>query len=430
MAKRAETNNLKWMLRALRHPNYRLFFFGHGVSLLGTWIQQIAMSWLVYRLTHSVFTLGLIGFADKAPVFLLTPFAGVFLDRYSRYKTVILTQTVMMVQALLLGVLTLSGKVEVWHVGVLASLLGFANALDIPARQSLAIEIIDDKADLGNAIALNSTIFNSARLIGPTVGGILLGWVSEGSCFVLNAISFLFVLGGLLRMKLPDVPAPRKETRPLDDLKEGFSYAYHFLPMRMILLLLALFSLAGMPFTVLLPAVAAQIHGRGPKTLGLLMAATGAGALAAALYLAARKGVRGLDRWIFYSSALFSVCLIGFAFSENLALSLAFLAVGGFGMMTHMASSNTILQTLVPDGMRGRVMSLYVLSITGMAPFGSFFAGTVASRIGVTWTLAAGGLICLTGSLIFFWQLPKVTEKIHPVYARLGIVPEEAEAEL
>ncbi len=414
------------MSRALSHPNYRLFFFGQGVSLLGTWMQSIAMSWLVYRLTHSVYTLGLIGFADKAPVFLITPFIGVFLDRYNRYKTVVIAQVVMMMQAFILGVLTVSGQVEVWHVGVLAALLGFANAVDIPARQSLLVEMLDDKADLSNGIAMNSIIFNSARLVGPSIAGFLLGFVSEGICFFMNAASFLFVLFALLRMNLRPRAVAAKQTHAWHDLKEGWRYAWNFPPTRSILFLLAFTSLVGMPFTVLLPVVATQYLGGGARTLGLLMGATGAGALIAALTLASRKNVVGLDRWIPRAAGLFGFSLIAFAFSRNLALSFILLLVGGFGMMMHMAASNTIIQTIVDDSKRGRVMSLYVLSITGMAPLGSYFAGWVADKIGVSMTLAFGGAGCAAGAFLFLLKLPEIRELIHPVYSKLGIfIPEE-----
>ena len=418
---------IRHMSRALGHPNYRLFFFGQGVSLLGTWMQNIAMSWLVYRLTHSVYALGLIGFADKAPVFLVTPFAGVFLDRYDRYRTVIWAQAIMMVQAFILGLLAASGRIEVWHVGVLAALLGFANAVDIPARQSLVIEMLEDKADLGNAIAMNSIIFNGARLIGPTLAGFLLGYVSEGACFFLNAASFLFVLCALAMMKLKPRVIKKSGTHPLHDLKEGWKYAFGFLPTRAILTLLAVTSLIGMPFTVLMPAVATQSLGGGARTLGLLMAATGAGALIAALSLATRKNVVNLERWIPLSSGLFGLSLIAFAFSRNLALSLILLVIGGFGMMAHMAASNTILQTIVDDSKRGRVMSLYVLSITGMAPFGSYFAGAMASRFGVSVTLLLGGVGCCAAALLFLRQLDAMRKHIYPVYGRLGIVSPEEE---
>ncbi len=411
--------------RALSHSNYRLFFFGQGISLLGTWMQHIAMSWLVYRLTHSVYALGLIGFADKIPVFLLTPFAGVFLDRYDRYRTVIAAQTLMMIQAFILGALAVSGKIQVWHVGLLASLLGLANAIDIPARQSLVIEMIEDQSDLGNAIALNSIIFNSARLIGPTLGGLLLGAVSEGSCFLLNGVSFLFVLIALLRMKLKPRIIEKKLTHPLHDLREGWKYALGFLPTRGILMLLAFSSLVAMPFTVLLPAVATRILGGGAQTLGLLMAATGAGALLAAVFLATRKNVLGLDRWIAWASGLFGLSLIAFSFSRNLGLSLILLVIGGFGMMMQMAASNTILQTIVHDSKRGRVMSLYVLSITGMAPFGSYLSGVLASRIGVSATLALGGAGCFAASVLFRTRLSAIQKLIYPIYGRLGIIPKD-----
>lgn len=414
------------VFRALRHRNYRLFFFGQGASLIGTWMQQIAMSWLVYRLTGSVLLLGVVGFADKIAIVLVTPFAGVLLDRVRRDRVVLLAQILLLLEALVLAVLTLSGAIEVWQIMALSVFLGLVNAIDIPARQSFTVEMIEDKEDLGNAIALNSIIFNGARLLGPSIGGILIGLTSEGFCFLLNAASYLAVVASLLAMKTAPGPARSETSAWWGDLKEGFNYAFAFPPTRTLLLFLALVSLMGIPYTVLMPVFAGGILGGGPETLGLLMAATGGGALAGAWVLARRRTVLGLGNWIVASSALFALGIIAFSFSRVLWISLLVLVFAGFGMMVHIASSNTVLQTIVEEGKRGRMMSFYVMAITGMAPFGSLLAGALASAVGAANTLRIGGSVCLLGTLWFTTQLPELRRHVRPIYARMGILPQEA----
>jgi len=414
----------KNLLRSLRHKNYRLFFIGQGISLIGTWMQAVTTGWLVYRLTHSAFLLGMVGFVDKVPIFIFSSLAGVLIDRYQKYRVILVTQVLSMIQAFIYAYLVLSNKIQTWEILVLAAFLGIVNSVDIPARQSFIVEMIEEKENLGNAIALNSTIFNGARLIGPSIGGILVAQVGEGYCFLINAFSFVAVLIALLSMKLNFIEHQPRNTNPWTELKEGVSYAFGFLPTRYILILLSLYGLLAMPYSVLLPAFVKNTLGGGAKTLGFLMAATGAGALLGALYLASRKTIVGLGRWIAVSSSLFAVTLILFSFTTLFWLSLCLMVVVGFGMMVQMASSNTILQTIVDDDKRGRVMSLYVVSVAGMAPFGSLLAGSLANRIGTPLTMRIGGLVCILGSLIFTLKLPEIRQLVYPIYSRMGILKE------
>lgn len=413
-------------LRALRHRNFRLYFTGQAISITGTWMQQVAMSWLVYRLTGSSVALGLVAFASNLPSFLLAPFAGVLADRWSRYRMVVTTQVLSLLQASVLATLVLTGVVEVWHVIALAAFLGTVNGFDVPARQSLLVELVNGPEDLANAIALNSSMFNGARMVGPAIAGVLIGVAGEGLAFALNAASYVAVIGGLLSM---DVPPPRPaEGRPpvLRTLAEGFRYAFGFPPIRAILIVLALVSLLGMPYTVLLPVFATEVLGGGPHTLGFLVSAAGLGALSAALYLASRSTVRGLGRVIVVAASLFGAGLVAFALSRTTWLSLGLLLVTGFGVMATTASINTVLQTIVDDDKRGRVMSLYTMAFMGMAPFGGLLAGTLASRIGAPGTVLLGGVATLATALAFAYRLPSLREDVLPIYRRLGIIPEVA----
>ncbi len=412
--------------RAFRYRNYRLFFGGQGVSLIGTWMQQIAMSWLVYRLTNSAFYLGLIGFTGLAPMFFLASFAGVFIDRIHRRNLLIITQSLATVQASLLAFLTLSGHIQVWHLVLLSLFLGTINAVDMPARQSFVVEMVENKEDLGNAIALNSFMFNSAQLVGPSIAGLLVAAIGEGPCFLLNAISFLAIIGTLLAMRIPRRTSETKSASLLHELKEGYRYVLGFPPILYILLLLALTRLAGMPYMVLMPIFARDILHGGPHTLGFLMGASGVGALVGALYLASRKSVIGLGRVIVIASSTFGAGLIVFSFSRSFPLSLVFLLFTGLGMIIHSASSNTILQTITDEDKRGRVMSFYTMAVAGMVPFGSIMAGSLASRIGAPHTLIIGGMICIIGSLLFLKKLPLIWQAARPVYIKLGIIQEMA----
>ncbi len=411
------------MVRALSHRNYRLFFGGQGTSLIGTWITRVATGWLVYRLTGSAATLGIVSFAGQVPTFLLAPFAGVWADRLDRYRVLVATQVLSMLQSFALAGLALSGVITVTHVALLGVLQGVINAFDTPARQAFVVEMVEDRADLANAIALNSSMVNAARLVGPSVAGVLIAVAGEGWCFAVDGCSYVAVIASLLAMRL--APRTRVATgrRVLDDLRDGIRYAFGFPPIRAVLLLLALVSLAGMPYTVLMPMMAGEVLHGGSYTLGFLMAATGVGALAGALHLASRRSVLGLGRLIPIAAAVFGGGLAAFSFSRSLPLSLALMVVTGSGFMVQMASSNTIIQTIVREDMRGRVMAFYTMAFMGTAPFGSLLAGLLAARIGVARTLLAGGVVCIFGALAFARQLPRLRRLVAPIYADRGILP-------
>jgi MFS family permease len=413
-------SRLREVGRALRHQNYRIYFFSMLVSFTGTWMQNVAQSWLVYRLTGSAWWLGMIGFAGQIPVFLLALVGGVLADRYHRYRLILLTQTLAMIQALLLAVLTLSGHVTVGAIFALALFLGFINAIDMPTRQSFVVELVG-REDLMNAIALNSSVVNGARIVGPALAGILVAWLGEGLCFLLNGVSYIAVIVGLLRMQRSTDRAERPAGSTLSHLQEGFEYVRAHQPIRAILLLLAFVSLCGLPYMVLMPIFADRILGGGPHTLGLLMGAAGVGALGGALTLAVRRQVEGLGRIVALSVGTMGVMLVLFSFSRSLLLSAVFVAGIGYAMMLQMAASNTLLQTMVVDRLRGRVMSFYSLSLLGMAPFGSLAAGIVATRIGAPDTVAAGGALCLLGGVLFSARLPSLGKEAAPLS---GLAPE------
>jgi len=419
----ASDSGVAFMLRALRYRNYRLFFGGQIVSLLGTWITTTATSWLVYRLTHSAVLLGLVGFAGQFPAFLLGPFAGILVDRWDRRKLLVGTQTVSMLQSLLLAALTLSGRVTIEAIVLLSILQGLVNAFDMPGRQAFVIALIENKADLGNAIALNSSMVNVARLLGPSIAGAVIAATSEGWCFLIDGVSYLGVIAALLLMRVP-VRAASTRPRALEQFMEGVRYAFGFSPIRSIMLLLALVSLVGVPYSVLMPIFATTVYHGGPHTLGLLMTASGAGALIGALFLARRRSVVGLGRFIVIASALFGAGLTAFSFSRVLWLALPCLVVAGFGFMGQMAASNTIIQTIVDDAKRGRVMSFYMMAFLGTAPFGSLMAGWLSSRIGAPHTLLVGGISCLAGAAWFACRLPALRTLVRPIYVDLGILPQ------
>jgi MFS family permease len=394
-------------LRSLRARNYRLFVAGQLISLIGTWMQTVAQSWLIYRLTGSAALLGLIGFAGQIPVFVLAPLGGVIADRLNRHRVLIATQSAMMVLALMLAASTLSGRVAVWQVFTLAALLGLANAFDIPARQAFVAEMVE-REDLVNAIALNSSMVNGARIVGPAIAGILVASVGEGWCFLLNGISYVAVLVALLRMHVTPGVARTSDSSAWDSVVEGFAFAWQKTPIRALLLLLGLVSLMGMPYSVLMPIFADEILHGGPDAYGLLMSASGVGALSAAAMLTVRKSVRGLGRWVAVSAAGFGACLIAFAVSKALWLSALLLIPAGFCMMMEMAASNTLIQSMVPDRLRGRVMAVYSMMFMGMAPLGALMAGFLATRMGAQATVAAGGAVCIAGGVIFGAGLPQL----------------------
>lgn len=414
------------VLRALRHRNYRLFFGGQSVSLIGTWMTRIATSWLVYRLTHSALLLGLVGFAGQIPTFLLAPFAGVWVDRWSRHRVLVITQVLAMIQSFALAGLTLAHRITVWDVIWLGAFQGLINAFDMPARQAFVVEMVEDRADLGNAIALNSSMVNMARLVGPSLAGIIIAAVGEGYCFLIDGISYIAVIVSLLAMHIKSEPH-RGRGDVWRELRDGWTYVSQSVAIRSILLLLALVSLVGMPYTVLMPIFAGKILHGGPHTLGFLMGASGVGALLGAFRLAARQSVLGLGRVVGLSAAIFGAGLIAFSQSSWMWLSLALMFVVGYGMMQQMAASNTILQTIVDEDKRGRVMSYYTMSFVGIAPFGSLLAGTVASRIQAPATLLISGVLCVLGAAWYFAHLSAIRSAVRPIYRQLGILPQIAE---
>jgi len=415
------------LARALRHRNYRLFFGGQSLSLIGTWLTRVATSWLVYRLTGSTLALGVVGFASQIPTFFVAPLAGVWVDRWNRHRVLVVTQALAMLQSAALAALALSGKITVASVILLSLFQGLINAFDVPARQSFVVHMVGDREDLPNAIALNSSMVNAARLLGPSIGGMLIALVGEGYCFAIDALSYLAVIASLLAMHVPAVAREPSQKRLLHELREGLHYAMGFAPIRSVLLLLALVSLMGMPYSVLMPAVATQILGGGAHTLGFLMAASGVGALVGTLYLASRKSVVGLGRVIVIASATFGLGLIAFSRSQSFWLSVAILIPTGLGMMVQMAASNTVLQTVVDEDKRGRVMSFFTMAFFGTVPFGSLFAGVMAARFGAANTIAVGGAACVVGSFLFWRKLPELRRLARPVYVRLGILDEIAE---
>lgn len=413
-------------IRALRHRNFRLFFIGQSISLIGIWMQSVAISWLVFRLTNSSFMLGIVAFSGQIPAFLFSPFAGVMIDRFDRRQILKIMLTLSMLQALLLSFVTLTGTVQVWHIILLTLFLGLVNAFDIPARQAFVIELIEDKADLGNAIALNSSLFNASRLIGPTIAGVLIGTVGEGICFLINGISYIAALAALFAMDVPLKQMISSQKAIFSEMKDGLRYTVRFIPIRDLIIFISFMSLVGMSFPVILPIFATNVLHGNSHTFGFLISASGIGAVAGTIYLASRKNVLGLDKIIAVSVFIFSTGIIALSFSTSLILSLILLAVIGFGMIAGMASCNTIVQTIVEEEMRGRVMSFYIMAFIGAAPIGSLLAGAASDNIGVQSTLMAGGLITAVCGTVFVRRLPILREKIRPVYKKKGIIPEIA----
>jgi MFS family permease len=418
--------------RALRHRNYRLFFTGQSISLVGTWMTRIATSWLVYKLTNSPLLLGVVAFAGQIPIFLVAPFAGVWVDRLDRRRVLIVTQILAMMQSLALEVLTLSGHINIPEIIWLSAFQGLINAFDMPARQAFLVQMVEDKKDLGNAIALNSSMVNMARLLGPSLAGVVIALFGTGYCFLIDGLSYLAVIASLLMMVMKTSLVPHAASM-FHQLKEGWKYVAGSTPIRTILLLFAVVSLMGWPFTVLMPVFALKILNGGPHTFGFLMGAVGVGALISAYSLAVRRTVRGLTKMIPISSGLFGAGLILFGFSRNFWLSLLVLAVCGFGMMQQMAASTTIIQTIVEEDKRGRVMSYSTVALVGMAPFGSLLAGMVAHAIGAPRTVMVSGACCLAGAIWFSTRLKAVRKVTRPIYVNLGLarpLPPEVDAML
>lgn len=407
------------MLRALRHRNFRLFFFGQLLSLPGTWIQMVAQSWLIYRLTDSAALLGLAGFANQFPVFLMAPFGGAVADRFDRRRLLIGTQVASSALALLLAALTLSGQVTVWQVFTLAALLGLVNGVDLPARQAFTVELVG-REDLPNAIALNSSAFNSARLIGPAVAGVLVAATGEGWCFLLNGLSYVTVVAALAAMRLAPVARPVHTGSLLAHIADGVRFVRGHVPIRSLLLLLGMVSLAGMPYAVLMPLFADRILGGGAQGLGILMSCAGGGALLGALALAARRSPRGLTAWVPWAAFGFGLGLVAFSLSRSFWLSGLLLVPTGLALIVQMAASNTLLQLLVPDALRGRVMSLYSMMFMGMAPLGALLAGSLAELIGAPATVGGGGVLCMLAAAWFRRRLPDIRAAVRGLGSRDG----------
>ncbi len=423
----SETNRFAHAWRALRHRNFKLFVAGQSISLIGTWMTRLATSWLVYRLTHSALLLGTVGFAGQILTFLLAPFAGVWVERMDRRKLLVWTQVAAAVQSLAMAALTIAKVITIHEIIALSVLQGLINAFDMPARQAFTVQMVEDRADLGNAIALNSSMVNAARLVGPALAGVVIGAVGEGWCFAIDGISYFAVIVSLMMMHIR-IPAMKRQTSSmLAQLREGWDYVAGFRPIRTVLLLFAILSLMGWPYSVLLPIFAGQVLHGGPHTLGWLTGASGIGALGSALALALRKSVVGLTRSIQVAAAMFGLGLIGFGLSHVLWLSLLLMLAVGYGMMTGLAASNTIVQTLVPEDKRGRVMSYYTMAFVGMAPFGSLLAGSLAHRFGAPHTVIATGAVCVLGSAWYTTELPRIRKIMRPIYQQMGLITEVGE---
>jgi MFS family permease len=417
---RADTG--RHLTRALKHRNYRLFFGGQSVSLVGTWITRVATSWLVYRLTGSELLLGIVSFCGQIPTLVLTPFAGVVVDRGDRRKILLWTQILSLVQSAALAVLTLTDVITVTQILVLQLVQGVINAFDTPARQALVVEMVENRDDVPNAIALNSSMVNGSRIIGPSIGGLIIAGVGEGWCFALDALSYVAVVISIILMRIkPRARAPHVAPM-LDDLQTGWRYVVESAPIRSVLILLAIISTASMPYTVLMPAIAAEeLHG-GPNTLGMLMGATGVGALFGGIYLAGRRSVVGLGRVILIGTLTLGVSLAAFSATTNVWLAAVLLALAGGGFIVQMASSNTIIQTIVDESFRGRVMSFYTMAFFGTAPIGSLLGGLAADRIGAPMTIRIGALICLVSASWFAYILPVLRKIVRPIYVERGII--------
>ncbi|MGA8595192.1 MAG: MFS transporter [Bryobacteraceae bacterium] len=409
--------------RALRHRNFKLYFAGQGISVIGTWMTRLATSWLVYRLTGSALLLGIVGFAGQIVSFALGPFAGVWVERLNRRKLLLWTQSAAAIQSLAMAALTLAHVITIGEIIALAAFQGLINAFDMPGRQSFLVQMVDDRNDLSNAIAINSSMANGARLIGPAIAGLVIGALGEGWCFLIDGISYFAVIASLLLMRIRPLNIRRSATGMLEQIREGWDYVSTFRPIRTILLLFALVSLMGWPYSVLLPIFAGQVLQGGPHTLGWLTGASGVGALVSALSLALRKSVVGLTLMIQIAAATLGGGLILFGLSHTLWLSLVLMVFVGFGMMQSASVSNTIVQTLVPEDKRARVMSYYTMAFFGMAPFGSLLAGALAHHIGAPHTVMVTGVFCIAGSLWFTLELRKVRAIMLPIYQKMGLLP-------
>jgi MFS family permease len=418
------------LIRALRHRNYRLFFGGQTVSLVGTWITRVATGWLVYRLTGSELLLGIVAFAGQIPMLILGPFGGVLGDRWDRRRILIITQILSALQSLVLAILVFTHHITVAHLIGLQAIQGIINAFDTPARQAFVVEMVEEPDDLPNAIALNSSMFNASRIIGPTIAGLLIAAVGEAWCFLLDAITYVAVIASLVAMRVEPRERPRTQQHMFDELRDGVRYIAGFAPVAALLMQVTLISVMGMPYTVLMPVIAATVLHGGPSTLGLLMTATGVGALLGTVYLAARHTVLGLGKVIVAATVGLSIGLMLFSFSNTLLVSMAVLPLVGAGMMLQSAAANTILQTIVDEKLRGRVMAFYAMAVLGTQPIGSLMAGFIADRIGAQHTIFLGALVCLAGGLWFAFRRKALAVHVRPIYIERGILPWEDEGSL
>jgi MFS family permease len=423
------------LFRALRSRNYRLFFLGQGISLVGTFLSQIAMIWLVYDLTKNEVLLGTVAFAGQVPLFFLAPFGGVMVDRWNKRRLLVITQVLSMGQSLALAALTWSRDgIQVWHLIALAFAQGLINCFDMPARQAFTVEMVDNRDDLPNAIALNSTMVHAARLLGPATAGFLIYFVGPSLCFLIDGLSYLAVIACLLMMRVRPQQAAPRERSVVQELREGIAYAWESVPIRVLLLLMAIISLTGMPaLNILMPIFAHELGGEGrdSRTLGVLSAASGAGALVCAVFLASRRSVVGLGRVIAVAGLVFGAAAIAFAMSRQLWLSLLIMPVAGFGMLANFASANTLVQTLADDDKRGRVMSLFTVAFLGMAPFGNLLAGLSARHFGggiqgASQTVMLAGVVVIVAALFFAAMLPSIRKIVRPIYVQKGIIGEVA----
>jgi MFS family permease len=413
------------MVRSLRHRNFQLFFSGQMISLIGTWMQTVAQAWLVYRITGSSLLLGVVGFAGQIPIFLFAPLGGLAADRLNRHRVVIGTQAASMVLAFILAGLTLFHVIKVWEIVVLSALLGVVNAFDVPARQSFLIEMVV-REDLMNAIALNSSMFNGARVIGPAIAGILVARIGEGWCFFANAVSYIAVIIGLLLMKLGPLRTAPKGSSPFEHIVEGFRYVWRTAPLHALILLIGLVSLVAVPYSVLMPIFADRVLHRGAHGLGILMGAAGVGALFGALTLAVRRNLRGLGRVVGLSAVGFGVSLILFSFSKSFWLSVVLLIPVGYAVMLEMSGSNTLIQSMVPDELRGRAMAMYTMMFMGMAPIGSLLSGALAGAIGAPFTVALGGLGAIIGGIAFVRRWPALRSQARELLIAQGVAVNES----
>jgi MFS family permease len=412
------------VFRSLRYRNYRLFFSGQSISLIGTWMQRIAMPWMVYHITDSPFMLGLVSFGGQIPTFLLAPVAGVITDKFDKYKVLVITQVVFLFQALILAILTLTGSIHIWHIVILSIALGCINAFDVPSRQSFVVEMVENKEDLGNAIALNSMMFNGARIIGPSIAGLILATAGEGICFLINAISFIFVIGSLLMMRVRPAVKKAAQGNLIADLREGMNYAAGFAPIKHLLILLSVISLMGASYQVIMPVFAKEVLKGGSSTFGFLMGGAGLGALAGALYLASRETIIRLGRLIPAAATLFGFSLVMLSFTSFFPASVILMVFVGLGMMMNTAACNTVLQTITEDDKRGRVMSFYTMAIMGTAPFGSLIIGSLAKLIGTPDSIFICGLSTIIAAFFFYKKLPELKRIVRPVYVKMGLIPE------